>query len=185
VFVITSQRTRSNVPCKLELQRRFGAVRESEILCSQSSGCTNGMHRTGATIFPHHIPNLQRPIQKPKLYTEDVKWLEEAEEDQIPIATGLSCILCVTEMQGHYWEGSPRKARSQHRLQLRLIVSILGQLDSAHSRQKTTTTTPENRITIQTRCCLILTHLYKCNWSEGTKTKSATTVGTFSFSLGK
>ncbi|CAM6049562.1 unnamed protein product [Sphagnum compactum] len=22
------------------------------------------MHRTGATIFPHHIPNLRRPIEK-------------------------------------------------------------------------------------------------------------------------
>jgi hypothetical protein len=59
------------------------------------------MHRTGATIFPHHIPNLQRLIEKTKLYTEDSTWLEQA-EDQIPIATGLSCILCVTEMQGHY-----------------------------------------------------------------------------------
>ncbi len=57
------------MPCKIEIRRQLGAVKESEILCSQSSGCTNGMHRTGATIFPHHIPNLRRPIEKPKLYT--------------------------------------------------------------------------------------------------------------------
>ncbi|CAM6028435.1 unnamed protein product [Sphagnum balticum] len=40
------------------------------------------MHRTGATIFPHHIPNLRRPKEKPKLYTEVVIWYKVMVEGQ-------------------------------------------------------------------------------------------------------
>jgi hypothetical protein len=64
-------------------------------------------------------------------------------------------------------------------LQLRLIVSILGQLNSAHSRQKTPTKTSRYRISTQTCCCLISQTRTHVTGVKERKKNFATTMGTF------